>query len=295
MSRTFAKALIDTALHAGGSHKTQQERVATIRRFYRYLQDHNIQIKHIDHIKCKHIQGFIAERKTQAGVGTLQNEMSHLRKILEKSGRHKLALSEVLSNKALGIDGRSREGTKTACPQAKYQRAYTAAKAKDPRVAAVMQLQRTFGLRRQEAIRAGKSLKTWQKAIEQGQNTVRLSYGAKGGRPRDILILDRAQALLAVKEALSVMQDGRLLPGELKAAKNDYAHAAAEAGLKGEHSTHSLRYAWAQECFKTLQSQGYPKEEALALTSQYLGHGDGRGRWLKSVYLRDLDNAGLDG
>ena len=286
MSRTFEKALIDTALNAGGSHKTQQERVATLRRFYRYLQDHNIQIKHLDHIKSKHIQGFIAERKTQAGVGTLQNEMSHIREVLRQGGRHQLASSDLIGNQALGIDKRSREGTKTACPRDKYQQAYTAAKAKNPRMAAVMQLQRTFGLRRQEAIRAGKSLKTWQKAIEQGHPTVRLSYGAKGGRPRDILILDRDQALLAVKEALSVMQDGRLLPGELKEAKNDYSHAAAEAGLTGEHSTHSLRYAWAQDCFNALQQQGYPKEEALALTSQYLGHGDGRGRWLKHVYLQ---------
>jgi hypothetical protein len=215
--------------------------------------------------------------------------MSHLRKILEKSGRHKIAASEALSNKALGIDGRSRQGTKTACPQEKYKQAYTAAKAKDARVAAVMQLQRTFGLRRQEAIRAGKSLKTWQKAITNGQNTVRLSYGAKGGRPRDILILDREQALLAVKEALSVMKDGQLLDGGLKEAKNYYSHAVAEVGLTGEHSTHSLRYAWAQECLKSLERQGFDREEALALTSQYLGHGDGRGRWLKHVYMQGME------
>ena len=287
MSRTFEKALISIAINAGGSDKTKAERVATARRFYRYLQQNNIQIKHVDHIKTKHIEGFIAERKANAGVGTLQNEMSHLRKILEKSGRHKIASSEALSNQSLGIDGRSRQGTKIAYPEAVYQKAYAYVKGKDPQVAAVMQLQRTFGLRRQEAIRAGKSLKTWQKAITNGQNTVRLSYGAKGGRPRDILILDHEKALSAVKEALSVMQNGQLLASDLKTAKNYYSHAVAD--LTGEHSTHSLRYAWAQECVRTLEKEGYDREEALALTSQYLGHGDGRGRWLKHVYMQGME------
>jgi hypothetical protein len=74
-----------------------------------------------------------------------------------------------------------------------------------------------------------------------------------------------------VNEDLSVIQDGQLLPGDLKEAKNAYSHAVAEAGLTGEHSTHSLRYAWAQECLKTLERQGFDREEALALTSQYLG------------------------
>jgi len=289
MSRTFEKALINTAINAGVATRRSLKGSLPLGVFYRYLQQNNIQIKHVDHIKTKHIAGFIAERKTHAGVGTLQNEMSHLRKILEKSGRHKIASSEALSNQSLGIDGRSRQGTKTACPEAVYQKAYAYAKGKDPQVAAVMQLQRTFGLRRQEAIRAGKSLKTWQKAITNGQNTVRLSYGAKGGRPRDVLILDREKALSAVKEALSVMKDGQLLAGDLKTAKNYYSHAVAEAGLSSEHSTHSLRYAWAQECVKALEKEGYDREEALALTSQYLGHGDGRGRWLKNVYLQGME------
>lgn len=86
-----------------------------------------------------------------------------------------------------------------------------------------------------------------------------------------ISFIDRDQALLAVNEDLSVIQDGQLLPGDLKEAKNAYSHAVAEAGLTGEHSTHSLRYAWAQECLKTLERQGFDREEALALTSQYLG------------------------
>jgi hypothetical protein len=40
---------------------------------------------------------------------------------------------------------------------------------------------------------------------------------------------------------------------------------------------------------KTLEQKGYEREEALALTSQYLGHGDGRGRWLKHVYMQGME------
>jgi hypothetical protein len=38
--------------------------------------------------------------------------------------------------------------------------------------------------------------------------------------------------------------------------------------------------------FAEYQRQGYDKRSALAAMSQDLGHGDGRGRYVRQVYLR---------
>ncbi|MBB9446857.1 DNA-binding protein, partial [Escherichia coli] len=44
------------------------------------------------------------------------------------------------------------------------------------------------------------------------------------------------------------------------------------------------RYAWAQDAIRHYLAQGFSEKESLALTATDLGHGDGRGRWVKQVY-----------
>jgi hypothetical protein len=47
-----------------------------------------------------------------------------------------------------------------------------------------------------------------------------------------------------------------------------------------------LRNAWARERMDAYVAESIPMAEALARTSMDLEHGDGRGRWVKVVYLR---------
>jgi hypothetical protein len=289
MSRNFEDELTRLALKAGGSHKTRHDRVETAKRFHAHLQRHNIQVKSAEHIKTRYIVAYIEQRKTEVGLRTLQNEMAHIRGILESAGKTKLAASEAISNQKLGIGGASRVGTKTACPDGKYHEILKVAMSRDAGVAATLQLQRTFGLRAQEAVEASKSLKTWEKQIAGGRPTISLTYGSKGGRPREILVLDREKALSVVKNAMKVAKEhnGHLInKPNLKSAMYYYTRETRIAGLAGEHSNHSLRYAWAQDCMKALEHNGITREEALAQTSQYLGHGDGRGRYVERVYSR---------
>ncbi len=65
---------------------------------------------------------------------------------------------------------------------------------------------------------------------------------------------------------------------------NHWHKQAAKVGLTGEYSPHSLRYAWAQDAIRHYLAQGFSEKESLALTATDLGHGDGRGRWVKQVY-----------
>ena len=62
-------------------------------------------------------------------------------------------------------------------------------------------------------------------------------------------------------------------------------HDQAKAlGLKGKIASHSLRYAFSHNLMKYYLDQGYPEKETLAMTSMDLGHGDGRGHYIKTVY-----------
>ena len=68
----------------------------------------------------------------------------------------------------------------------------------------------------------------------------------------------------------------------LKQAATWYRNAIHGLGVQG----HVLRYAWARERMDAYLADGTAMSEALARTSMGLGHGDGRGRWVKMVYLR---------
>jgi hypothetical protein len=118
---------------------------------------------------------------------------------------------------------------------------------------------------------------------------VRVIFGTKGGRPRDVRPADPARALAVVRAAreLASRQGGVLItrPGE-REAMNRYKNTMTAAGFVGRESGHSLRYAFARDQLAHYQAQGFSRDEARALTSCDLGHGDGRGRYVERVYSR---------
>lgn len=105
-----------------------------------------------------------------------------------------------------------------------------------------------------------------------------------GGKVRTTHLPNPALALATVREALQVPgTQGRLAQGKrLKQAEAWYRNAMHRLGVQG----HSLRYAFARERVEAYLDAGIPMAEALARTSMDLGHGDGRGRWVKMIYLR---------
>ncbi|OWG22441.1 DNA-binding prophage protein [Klebsiella pneumoniae BIDMC 35] len=102
-------------------------------------------------------------------------------------------------------------------------------------------------------------------------------------------MIDREAVRQAVKEALNIAgkRDGHLIDNpDLKSAMDYWHNHLRDAGLTGEYSPHSLRYAWAQDAIQHYQEQGLSHKEALAVTSTDLGHGDGRGKYIEQVYNR---------
>lgn len=277
----------DLAYKAGGSFKTIHDRQLAVGRFADYLKSANIQVRGVDFLKGKYVSGFV-ETRLSAGIGlrTVQNEITALRTILRAAGREKLA--DQISTKTLGIGGACRDGTKTALSESRLVELRTAVLARDEGVGAVVDLQRALGLRAAEGVKACKSLATWERQLKAGQ-PVHVVFGTKGGRPRLVSPADRERALQAVQQAkaLADRQGGVLIakPNE-KEAMTRYKNVMASSGFTGKESGHSLRYAFAQEQIRAYVLTGYSPKEALALASQDLGHGDGRGRYIEQVYAR---------
>ena len=281
------------AKKAGGSFKTVNDRIHITKRFSEHLRALNIQIQRVEQIKVRHIECYIQARLAQEiGKRTLQNEMASLRGVLQQAvlrqaGRRQVVEHPRLTNKALGVSGASRNGTRRAITPEHYQQVMEKARAEDAGLAAALEIARLMGLRSQEAVQSSLSLKTWLKAIERGENRLKVVFGTKGGRPRHTTVLDTGAVRKALEKALLVADrhNGRLIDKpDLKMALESWHKQVIKVGLKGEFSPHSLRYAWAQDAIRHYLAQGFSEKESLALTATDLGHGDGRGRWVKQVY-----------
>ncbi|GKV90460.1 integrase domain-containing protein [Pectobacterium sp. CHL-2024] len=284
------KNLVTLARDGGGSFKTLNDRMKIADRFAERLKRLNVQIRDAKNIKPRHIEMYIRSRQDEKiSIRTLQNEMSAIRSILRAAGKTIMANpeNEKLSNQALGISGASRDGSKVAIPDNVYQSILEKVSAADKGAAAAMELSRLLGLRTEEAIQSVKSLKTWQKALQNGNEKVRIVYGTKGGRPRDTTIIERDKLINAVNNAIRITSEnnGRLINRPaLHLAIEQYRNIVREAGLVGKYAPHSLRYAYTQDATKLHLKNGFSKEEADALVSMDLGHGDGRGRYVARVY-----------
>jgi len=279
------------ARQAGGSHKSVHDRLKIAERLAGHLLSLNIQIRTVQHLKAKHIECYIAGRLEQGiTLRTLHNEMAAVRVMLRTAGWNKLADSEQLSNEALGLGGASRDGARRAITPERYQAALAILQQKDIGLALTLQLARMMGLRSQEAVQCSQSLPTWAAALDRGDERLTIVFGTKGGRPRETLVLNRkaVQQVVHQAQAVAATRNGRLIDKpDLKSAMNRWRSQTVLAGLKGQYSPHSLRYAWAQDVIRHYQQEGFSQRETYALSSMDLGHGDGRGRFVKQVYAKN--------
>jgi hypothetical protein len=278
-----------------GAHLTRQARAATFHTFARIMRDLKYGIQRADQIGGKHLKAFVAARQAQ-GVSsrTVANEVSHVRAVLGQVGKQGLVRNPEYSNKALGIERGSRIGAK----QPLSDPTILAFQEKmdglgRPGIGATLELQRALGLREAEAIRAGQmeTLSRWDRELK-ANGFVRVVEGTKGGRPRDVHPANLVRAVSAIRSAQAVLRatgqqylvvraDGAPVAG-LKQAMNIYRNLCHREGVQ----SHGARYAFARERLEAYKAQGFSEREARAATSLDLGHGDRRGRYVASVYVR---------
>lgn len=284
----LVSSLISSERKASGSFDTHKSREKLLRSFADKIHQLGfVHVQKIEDVSEKHISAFIEKAKSDGlSTRTLQNYLSALRVCLRSGGKDRFADSSRISNEKLGITGASRAGTKEACPPEVLEEAL--AKIRDAGVRAALSMMPLLGLRDEEAVRSVDSLKTWAKNLVDG-DSITVVYGCKGGKARQITVPDRVRALEAVKTAIIVCekQGGRLIDRpSIDQALATLSSKAATAGLKGIHSPHSLRYAYAQDVKKKFLSLGFSEKESRSLTSLSLGHGDGRGRYVERVYAQ---------
>lgn len=289
----LSKQLTTLSRLGGGGFKTVADRSKIASRFALRLAQLNIQIRDIKHIKTHHIEHYVHSRLDEnISLRTLQNEMAMIRNLMATAGRSKLAdpKHERLSNRALGIAGASRDGTKVAITQERFEEALNKINAKDEGVAIVMEVARYLGLRNEEAVQSAKSIKTWHQALLRGDEKVKVVFGTKGGRPRDTTVVHREKLLNTLERAVNYahQHNGKLIDKpNLHSAKDRYINVMRRVGgFVHRESNHGLRYAYAQDVEKYYQQKGFSQKEAQALVSMDLGHGDGRGDYVKRVYSK---------
>ncbi len=284
---SFRSEGIAAARAAGGSFKTVQARSQMVKQLAEYLQSQNIQVRHLADLKEKHLAKWIDDaRAIGISARSCQNRLTAVRGCLRAEGLDRKA--DALQTSKFGVQNASRDGSRTAISSEAYREHL--GNVKDDGVRAALALQRELGLRQKEAVMArSDTLRRWEKEILNGNNRISVVEGTKGGRPRETLLHDPDAALRVIRHAKSLAdaQRGRLIdaPG-LKEAIDKFNNQARAAGFVGKESPHSLRYAWTQDRIRAYLIAGLSRREALICTSQDLGHGDGRGRWVDQVYSR---------
>ncbi|EDQ0843039.1 DNA-binding protein [Salmonella enterica subsp. enterica serovar Braenderup str. CFSAN001755] len=289
----FRRDFISLARDAGRAYATAADSMRIAKYFLNYLRDNGIKLRHTDSIKTRHLAGYLIGRKEQGiSVRTVENERSAIRGVLNKAGRYKLAdpNNPLLSNKALGLEVSNRSGTKLPLSPEDFQKAFKEVEKNNRGVAAAMLLSYTLGLRTKEAVESCKSVMTWKRAIESGERSIRVVFGTKGGRARNTLIVDRDAFRKAINYAEKVMKEnnGKLIDRpDIRKAIDTYRYHVRKAGLTGKKAPHSMRYHFSQEAKKYYKNKGFSEKEVYAQVSMDLGHGDGRGRYVKQVYFKN--------
>lgn len=292
MSKKTVKEVRSATRIAGGATLTKEGRSYGLNKVFRVLQkEANVQVMSLSKLKASQVKTYV---DCLSGSGntdrSIQNQLSHIRQAMKAENRAHYADSELMSTKAMGVAGASRDGTHRPLTELQYNAALAAMRATNPGAASCMALQRELGLRAREAIQSVPSLKAWTRALKNRMPS-EIIHGTKGGRKRQMAELNRERALHAVETAILVAQtqgSQLIVAKTLKAAARAYCRACAKVGLTGEYASHSIRCTYALDRYQMYMQLHGDRREALASVSIDLGHGDGRGTYVAQVYLKNL-------
>lgn len=269
-----------------GSRSTQAERFQLLQTMadhlnqlgYRRMETKSLKPKHIDALVAKYLDEGLA-------TGTIKNRLAALRWWSEKIGKQNVVAKD---NAFYGIESRV---FVTNISKAKDIDQELLAKISDPHLRISLELQKAFGLRREEAIKFSPDFADRDTYVH-----LKATW-CKGGRARDIPIRTEAQRDV-LKRARLIAGKGSLIPSHLMYVQQMrlYERETQKAGLS---KLHGLRHRYAQERYFELAGKQAPacggptrneltEEErandtvARYAISQELGHGREQ---ITAVYL----------
>jgi len=293
-AKNLEMTFIAMAIRGTGSHLTRESRSRCLAELARILSDAGFGIERPDQLGLRHVRVFIEKKKLQGlSDAALANFMSHIRVFLRAIGKSSLAADPNMSNKALGIKSRSRNGTKQPFEAEELSKVLElVANERGGGGYALCLLSVALGLREQEVVIADvKQLAAWERDLSlTGQIVV--ASGTKGGRARNVIPLCTSFALSVLRYAIRhVGPHGYLVltaagkpTSSLLQSMRTMSNYFSRRGI--QH--HRFRYTYAVRLAEMLHRKGHPWSVVWKLVAVYLGHGDGRGRWAKQVYGRSL-------
>jgi site-specific recombinase XerC len=226
-----------------GSYATQADRQRMLKHFADVLVGLGYKLPHIDGLKNKHIVAVVDHWKAKGlSNATLKNHTSALRYLAEKLNKRNI----VPNNNDLGIAARRYVPT--------FNRAVVNpdfGKISNVNVMTALQLQRVFGLRREE------SIKIRPHQADNKEFLMLEPSWCKGGRGRAVPILTDEQRYWLDQAKALVRAGESLIPHDksYRQQRSVYDKQLQRAGL---HKMHGLRHAYAQRRYKELTGWDAP-------------------------------------
>ena len=227
------------------SYSTQRGRRVIVKMMAEQLGEMGFMRLKAKNLKQKHALALIERWRSEGlSAGTLKNRMGVLRWVYEKVNKSWMLAKR---NAEYGIDNRRYQ---TNVSKAREINPESLARIKSEHVRLSLEMQRTFGLRREEAM---KIQVAW---ADRGHYLKLKGSWTKGGRERTIPIRPGAQREL-LDRVKALTGDRSLIPAKSSYVEHMklYENQTAAAGLE---KLHGLRHAYAQERYKELTGWAAP-------------------------------------
>ncbi len=262
-----------------GSETTRHDRALVLSRLARELQEMGFKQLKAHQISERHVLRLVAKWKAEGkSNGAMKNDLAHLRWWASKVGRgHTIAPK----NEHYGIGKRStvaQESKAMTLPSEQLVRVTCAY------VRLSLELQRRFGLRREESIKFRVSY-AWRE--HDPEHIYLKGSWTKGGRPRAIPVRTPIQRGL-LRRVADLCGNGSLIP-DGKTYRDQLGRYKSECVRAGIQGAHGLRHLYAQERYEELSGLPAPvnasntppitlaqrekHDEARQVVSEELGHG----------------------
>jgi len=225
--------------HEEGGFATRRDREYTLSLIADQLWEAGYKHLRVKELKGRHVNALVARwTAEELNPGTIKNRMSVLRWWARKTGRNSVIDRE---NARYGIPTRVYVNNESKAIQISTTELN---KVRDFHVRMSLELQREFGLRREEAIKFRLAY------ADKGDNIVLKSSWTKGGKPRAIPVRTEAQRELLAQLHQAVGQQSLIPSGRRYVQQlHVYERETARVGL---NRMHGLRHAYAQRRYLAL-------------------------------------------
>lgn len=247
-----------------GSYSTQANRARMLNQIANQLQDMGYRRMTTRSLKPKHVDALVKRWLSEGmAAGTVKNRMNCLRWWATKVDRRNVIAR---SNGFYGIPDRQFVSNDSKAVVVDDD---TLSGVKDDHVRMSLELQRAFGLRREEAI------KFMPGYADQGDHIRLKASWTKGGKARQVPILTQEQRTV-LDRARRLVGPGSLIPPQKNYIQQlrTYERHTTQAGLS---KLHGLRHAYAQARYKELTgwacpAAGGPVSTSLSADQRKLDH-----------------------